>query len=395
MNSYKCVVYDSKKKRKTITLNLQSKDEIINYANLNGMKVVSIKSENKLLSRKKMKDKELRVFCKEIGILLESGCEITGLLEILKKQSNKDDYNLISQIQSYINRGNLITESFLNTSLFSKFFISMMRTGEVSGNLDSIMNNLSEYYDKEYKLKSKVKNILIYPAFLIVATIAVATFMLINIIPNFYNNFINNGINPPLLTTILMNISNFLKHNFLYLILGIILLITSVFYLVKNNSQFKYKIDKLKFRIPGLKNISILVMTTQFSRALYILNSSGVHIIESVEIASRVVDNQYIYDKMTVAIEYIKKGNSIGESLTLINIFPNLFISMISIGEQVGRLDNSLNTINKFYESELNENVEVYVQWLGPIITVAIGIVVGTLIISMIIPIFDMVQSIQ
>ncbi len=154
MGLYECVVYDEYKNKKLLTLELDSLEEINNYANQNNLNIVkvSLKKEKRI----KLKDKDLKLICKKISILLESGCEITKILDILKSQSNKNTKNIFSNISNYINKGNTISDSFQKTNSFSYFFISMIEAGEISGNLDKIMNDLYIYYDKECKLKSKI-----------------------------------------------------------------------------------------------------------------------------------------------------------------------------------------------------------------------------------------------
>lgn len=393
MNLYKCVVYDKDKKRKTIKVNLEPNQKINEYAKNNKLNLVKVKKIDKN-SNEKIKDKELKVICKEMSILLESGCEITKLFNILKNESNKKIGNLIHRIHSNIQMGNSITESFINTNIFSKFFISMIKAGEVSGNLDRVMESLSDYYEKEDKLKSKIINILTYPIILVTLSIGVTLFMLIVIIPNFQIIFENNGINPPVMTKILINTSMFLRNNFTYVIIGILLLISIAFYLKTTSQNFKFQIDKIKFKIPFLRKLTRLIITTRFSRVLYILNSSGVQIINGIEIAANVIDNEFAYERLKISMEYIKRGNTIGESLNLADIFPKLFISMINIGEETGKLDVSLNTINKYYENELDTDIQRFTSMIEPIIIVFLGIIVGGLIISMITPMFDMINSI-
>ena len=155
MDLYKCVVYDKDRKRRKIKLKLDSEEEVNDYISANELTMVSMrstysKSKYNNKSKVKIKDKEIRVLCRQMGILLESGCEITKMIDILINQSNNKISNVLSQISNHIKRGNSITESFQKSELFSTFFISMVNAGEVSGNLDRVMHYLADYYDKEY-----------------------------------------------------------------------------------------------------------------------------------------------------------------------------------------------------------------------------------------------------
>lgn len=394
MGLYKCTVYDSNKKRKNIKINLESKEDINMYALNNNLNIVNIKESSNSTKYEKVKDKEISVLCKKIGILIESGCEVTKLISILKKQSDKKISNLLSNISNHIQNGNSITDAFENTKVFSKFFISMVKAGEVSGNLDLVMNNLSDYYDKEYKLKGKITNILIYPITLIILSILALLVILVAVIPIFENVFVNNNINPPLSTKILINISAFLRSNILYVGVGFMTFTIALYYFVKKSIMLNYEINKLKLKIPFIKYINQLIITTRFSRALCILISSGIQIVDAIDISSKVIDNEFVYERLLLSNDYIKKGNSIGDSLNLSNIFPKLFLSMVAIGEESGKLDVSLMTINRFYENELDTNIQQLMKIIEPIIIVIIGLFVGTFIISMVIPMFDVVNAI-
>ncbi|WP_242824180.1 type II secretion system F family protein [[Clostridium] dakarense] len=283
-----------------------------------------------------------------------------------------------------------MTESFQKTNSFSNFFISMIKAGEVSGNLDKVMSDLSDYYDKEHKLKSKIMLILIYPVILIILSIASMLFILFFIVPNFEIIFQNNGINPPILTKILINISRFIRENHMFILILFIISLFMVNHYIKS-SKFK---NSVTFKIPIIKDISRLVITSKFCRSFSILIEGGIQIIDAINISSQVIDNEFIYERLAISREYIQRGDSISSSLSKPNIFPQLFISMINIGEESGRLDNSLKTINEFYENDLETKIQQFVKIIEPVITIIIGIIVGIFIISMVLPMFDAITSI-
>ncbi|MDI7817204.1 type II secretion system F family protein [Clostridioides difficile] len=341
----------------------------------------------------RISDKEVRVICKEIGILLESGCEITKIFEVIEGQSSKKVRNLLNIVSNHIQKGNSIADSFQVTGTFSKFFISMIRAGETSGSLDIIMNDLSNYYDKEYKLKMKIINISIYPIILIALSIMSMIFIFIFVIPNFQVVFASNGIEPPLITRVLIGISTIVTNNIGYLMLSFLLFLIATVYFLRTNDNVKKLINSLKFKMPFVRKINQLVVTTRFSRALFILISSGIQIVEAIEMSASVVDNGFIYERLNISNNYIKKGNSIGKSLNLANIFPKLFISMTNTGEESGKLDKSLDVINKFYESELNNKIEQIMKFIEPILIIFMGLIIGIFILSMVIPMFDAVTS--
>ena len=355
-----------------------------------------MKLNNKKLftTNKKLKSSEVSIICRKISILIKSGCEITKILEILSLQSNKKMSKILLKISNHIRNGNSITESFYKTDIFSKFFISMLSAGELSGNLDIVMEDLAEYYEQEQKLKSKIGVISIYPSVLIIVSIFTLLFMLLFVVPNFQNIFENNGIKPPFLTQVLINMSVFINNNYIFILIIIPIVIILAYYLIKTNPKAKYLSDKLKLDIPFIKNIIHLVITTRLCRTLSILIQSGINIIDAIDISSKVIDNEVIYQKMLISKDQIKKGNSISNSMEKANIFSSSFISMLKVGEESGSLDNTLVVTNKFYTEELNIKIEQFIKSIEPTLTVIIGLAVGIFVIAMVMPIFDAVNSI-
>lgn len=394
MSVYKCVVYDENKKKKNIEIDLGSGKSLIEYAREHNLSIVKVKDSRSKYKKEKVKDNDLKVICKQMAILIESGCEITKLLNILIEESNEKVSSIVSKIYYYIQIGNSVTEAFLSTGIFSSFFINMIKAGEVSGNLDTVFNNLSDYFEKESKLKVKMINILIYPMILTITSIVVTLFTIIFIVPNFQLIFENNGINPPFLTKILIDISIFIRKNFIYFILLLITFATYIIYFIKTSSKLRIIINRAVFNIPYICEITKIVIAARFSRSLYILINSGIQIVYALEISSNILDNDFVNERLSIGIEYIKRGNSIGESLSLANVFPSLFISMIKIGEESGKLDTSLNTINKYYENELDTKTQKFMSYIQPAIIMILGIIVGGMLISIVTPMFDMVNAI-
>ena len=359
----------------------------------------SIKNINYKYSLKstsqKIKSKELKVLCKQMSILFKSGCEITKILNILNEESNKKIKRILKQVSVNIQNGNSITDSFKKTNLFSNFFINMLHAGELSGNIDVIMNDLSNYYESEEKLKSKLISISIYPIILIIISIISGFFILVFIIPNFEIIFVNNGIEPPLLTMLLINLSRFVRSSYMYIFFMFLVITLLIYYLIKYNPKVKYMNDKIKLKIPFIKNLITLVVTTRFCRALNILIESGIHIIDAIDISSKVIDNDFVYEKLLISKEYVSRGNSISYSISESNIFSNSFISMLKIGEESGKLDDTLRATNDFYSEELDIKIDRVMKLAEPTITVIIGLVIGVFIIAMVMPMFDVINSIQ
>ena len=394
MQSYKCVVYDQENKRKVIHLDLEYEEEALKFAKENNLKVYSIKKKRSIFNfSQKLKNKELKILCKEIGILFESGCEITRLLEVLEAQASKKLKPVLKRILREIESGNSITESFKNTSAFSRFFISLVYAGEVSSNLDQVMYRLSEYYDKEAKLKSKIISISIYPTILAFVTVGSVLSILLFIMPKYEAIYLANNIDIPAITRGMLFVSNFIRNNYIAILLVSFTLLIISAYVVKNNQELRKELHKLFLRLPKIGELMLLNLTNKFSKSLYILIKSGVEIVNAIDISAKVIDKRYIYDMICIANDSIKEGNNIGVSLSKINLFPELFITMVTIGESTGRLEETLDTINKFYENEIDEKVEIGIKYLENGIILIMGLIVSATVVSMVIPMFNTISS--
>lgn len=395
MGKYKCIYYDEYNERKIKEFNFNSEEDVMDYALKSNFKIVSIKDiEKSFFKSRKINTKELRVLCNEMSILLESGCEITKLFEMLKDNSSNNLSKVLNEVLNNIKKGNSISDSFKYTNKFNNFFISMVKSGEISGNLDEVMMKISEYYEKEYKLKSKMINIMIYPIILIISSICVVLFMLISIVPNYQNIFMSNGTSPPFVTSLMINTSIFIRKNYLIIILFTILLLFLLIYKLKTSQTIQNLIKKIQYKVPIINNIIKLSITIKFSRTFYILNKSGVDIRNAMDISYKIIDNYILNNQIIECKESINRGNSISKSLECVDIFPSLFLTMIAIGEESGRLDESLSSINKFYEQELENKIEQGMKIFEQVITIVIAVIIGFMVFAMFSPMFDSISYI-
>lgn len=395
MGKYKCIYYDEYNERKIKEFNFNSEEDVMDYALKSNFKIVSIKDiEKSFFKSRKINTKELRVLCNEMSILLESGCEITKLFEMLKDNSSNNLSKVLNEVLNNIKKGNSISDSFKYTNKFNNFFISMVKSGEISGNLDEVMMKISEYYEKEYKLKSKMINIMIYPIILIISSICVVLFMLISIVPNYQNIFMSNSTSPPFITSLMINTSIFIRKNYLIIILFTILLLFLLIYKLKTSQTIQNLIKKIQYKIPIINNIIKLSITIKFSRTFYILNKSGVDIRNAMDISYKIIDNYILNNQIIECKESINRGNSISKSLECVDIFPSLFLTMIAIGEESGRLDESLSSINKFYEQELENKIEQGMKIFEQVITIVIAVIIGFMVFAMFSPMFDSISYI-
>lgn len=341
-----------------------------------------------------IKSKELRIICSQMSILLDSGASIDNILETISEQQKKKYQENLLLVVRNIKKGYSIENSFRSSDLFSEFFYSMLRCGENSGKLSTVLKDMSNYYEREYKVKSKLKSIMIYPAILLIMMIVSLIFIMYAVIPNFALVFESNNITPPFFSYIVIKVMLFLR-DYIKILFPIFLITLLLIYIgIKSNENNIEKLDKLKSTAPIIKKYYLMSLTVAFSRNMYIMLKSGITLVEAIKIASDITGNKYIQNKLEIAIRYINKGNSISKSVELSGIFPKVFISMIRNGEESGNIEKSFQYINNFFENELDIMTDRIVRLIEPVITVIMGLVIGGLIIAIVMPMFDAITAI-
>lgn len=349
----------------------------------------------KNLFGKKLKEKEIMTICRQISNMSASGCDFITIFSVLINASTVNMSKVLSLVKKNIEKGRNLTQSFAMTNSFSNFFLSMVYAGEVSGNIDFVFNEMSNYYDRECKLKSKLIGALTYPLLVVIVSIVAFNFIMIFVVPNFKMAFNMDNDNLPAYTLIVFKISEFLRRNLIILVILTTLIVISLYSLLKDNTKFKENIDERILKLPVVGKIYTLILTDKFSRTMSILMKSGVNIGEAIDISTRVIDNVYVSSKMKFAKQSIESGSNISVSLKKTSLFPELFISMIFSGEISGKFDESLYLAGVYYSNELDIKLEQYIKLIEPIMIVIVGILVGLTMVAILSPMFDMISSIS
>lgn len=394
MSLYECVLYDKNGNRSREKLSFDSEKELKVYAIEKNLKIANIKLiKNK--NNKNLRDKDLSVLCNQLGMLISSGCEITHSLNTIQLNCSKKLKPILKNINYNLQKGNPISLSFKNSAKFSKFFINMVKAGEVSGKLDEILMNLSDYYKKEYEFKRKLILAMVYPIALILTCICVILFTLIYTVPKFQQSFIGSESNLPLTTKILINFSMNLRNHYkiIFLIVGAI--IGLLIYTFKKEYKVRMYFDKKLFEFKLTRNIIQTIEVNKFIRCIYILISSGVQITKALDISCDVISNKYMAQKLNISKSLIQKGNSIAFSLDKSQVFPKIVISMIEVGEETGKMEHCLQNINTNYENNLDNLTSKIIKLIEPIIVLVLGLVIGTLLVFIMTPVFDAVTSFE
>jgi len=353
-------------------------------------------STNRNISFKKIKKKDLSVFCRQFYTMLNAGIPILKCLDILEKQcENKLLKKAIEEVYVNVQKGMTLSEAMkFNEKVFPNILINMTEAGEISGNLDIIMERMAFHYEKEIKIENKIKGAMIYPIILAIVTVVVVVFLLITVIPTFISMFENSGIDLPTPTRLLLNISNSITCFWYIYFISLIGIMLGINYCSKtdNGSMF---FDILKIKIPYIKDICLKVATSRFTRTLSTLLASGIPFMQSIDIVSKVIGNKYISRKLEEIKEDMQKGISLSIAIKNIAIFPPMIDSMIKVGEESGSLYNALSKSADFYDEEIEAALQKMTEMIQPIMVIIMSLIVGFVVIAIAMPMFEMVNIIR
>ena len=348
------------------------------------------------LFKKKVKKKDLALFCRQFYTMISAGLGIVPCLEILVVQTeNKTFKNAIADTYEDVQKGLTLSESMKkHTNVFPMILVSMVEAGEVSGNLDTIMLRMAEHFEKENKIENKVKSAMVYPAVLAVITVVVVIFMLVFIMPTFTSMFDDSGTALPGPTQALINLSNSLK-TYWYIYIAVVVAIVFGISAYKKTKEGTRFFDGMKLRIPIVKGTTTMLVTSRFTRTLSTLMASGIPLIQALEVVSRVVNNTVIEERLLIGIESIRKGVTLSRTVKDVDAFPPMVDSMIRIGEESGSLDDMLYKTADFYDDEVEASMQKLTSMIEPLMIVVMGLVIGFIAISMYLPMFDMTSTVQ
>ncbi|HNS14613.1 MAG TPA: type II secretion system F family protein, partial [Syntrophorhabdaceae bacterium] len=327
---------------------------------------------------------QIVIFTRQLSTMITSGLPLVQSLEILGAQI--EDVNLrgiVREIKEKIEGGSRFADALKDyPQCFDQLFVNLVVAGEEGGLLDGVLQRLSVYMEKSEKLKSKVKSAMIYPISIVVVAIGVVFVLLIFVIPVFETMFKDMGATLPMPTQIVVNLSRAVKGGIVYIIVAVV----GIFYAFKKYYQSKggrKTIDRLVLKLPIFGVLTIKASVARVTRTLATLLSSGVAILESLDIVAKVAGNKIVEEALVVAKERISEGRSMSEPLEQAGIFPPMVVQMVQVGESTGALDNMLNKIADFYEDDVDNLVTNMTALMEPMIMAFLGVILGGLVVAM------------
>jgi type IV pilus assembly protein PilC len=346
----------------------------------------------------RIKPKDLTVFSRQFATMVNSGLSMLRCLYVLEEQTeNKKLAGVIGMVKNDVEAGISLSDALeKHPKVFSKLYVSMVRAGEIGGILDEVLNRLATQLEKEDSIRRAVKSAMVYPIMIGTFAILVLIGMVMFLIPIFAQMYKDIGnAKLPALTQIMVSISGFMT-SYWYVVFPAIILVIWVLRRFKRSDRGRALWDRMKLRIPmGIGDIVRKLAVARFSRTLGTLVTSGVPILQAIEITGQAAGNVVIENAMKDVQQSVKEGQSITGPLEQIKVFPAMVTQMISVGEETGSLDAMLGKIADFYEDEVNASVKSLTSILEPILMLGVGAIVGTVVISMYLPIFNMMNIVK
>jgi len=334
---------------------------------------------------------DVMLFTRQFATMIDAGLPIVQGLDILSQQSENKAFRIIVRtIKQDVESGFTLADALKkHPKIFDDLYVNMVEFGEVGGVLNTILNRIAMFIEKSARLKSKVKGAMIYPATIVVVAVSVVTVLLLFVIPVFAELYGGMGKALPAPTQITINISNFFRAYFMYLagaIVGIVVALKMYY----KTAQGRFTIDGLLLKLPIMGDLIRKVAVARFSQNMSILLTSGVPILDGLAITAKTAGNKVVEKAIMNARISISQGRTVAEPLTESKIFPPMVCQMVAIGENTGALDAMLKKVADFYEEEVDNAVANLTSLMEPLIMVVLGVILGGLVISMYLPIFQL-----
>lgn len=341
----------------------------------------------------KMKGKDLVLFSRQMSVMLSAGVSVVRAVDILYEKSEKVRMKeCYRRLYERLQQGRELSYAMdAEGNAFPKLLVRMIRSGEVSGSLDITLERMADHYEKENKLNNKIKNAMLYPKILTGVCVAVVIALVTFVLPSFFTMYAGQEL--PLTTQLMMGLSDFIKNQW-YLLLVFCIVVYMVWLGLKRLPAIRYQLDKVKLSIPIFGKLNKTILSSRFANTFATLYASGINVIEILEICSEILDNLYIDECFKRIITRVSNGEYMSTAIGAENVFEPMLMSMLFIGEESGRLDEILSKAADFYDEEANAATEKMVSMIEPMLIIFMGIVVCFIILSVIEPMYGMLNNV-
>ncbi len=351
-----------------------------------------------LFKRKTVSSKVLMIFTRQLATLIDSGLPLLRSLNVLANQErDKVLKNTIIKVADSVQSGSTFSDALaLHPRIFNDLYVNMVKAGEVGGVLELVLNRLSEFQEKAAKIKNKVLAAMVYPAIVMTMAVGIMTFLLIFIVPRFeliFHDLLGDKPLPPV-TRFVIGASDFLKNHGL-IVLGIVVAAVTLYKFIGRTRGGRFVIDSFKLRMPLFGNLNRKTAISRFTRTLGTLVTSGVPILQALNITRETAGNACIARAIAQVHDSVKEGESIVQPLEASRVFPPMVVSMVDVGEETGKLPEMLLKIAEVYDDEVDNAVTAITSMLEPIMIVFLAIIVGTIVLALFTPLISIITGLQ
>lgn len=361
-----------------------------------GLKLISINKSMSLsdisIGKRGLKDADIASICGQLAIVINAGVSILAGLEVLKQQ-NKKQSKVFDSVLIGVRRGNSLGISMESAGVFPRLLTDMVKSGELSGNVDEVLFNMESFYQREADIKGKVVSASIYPMILLFATVAMILFFNFFIFSSLKDLF-SNAENLPAATIFLIGSMEFMNNHYLIVLLFLVGLVLLSIYL-KKQPKVRYWLDKIVFALPVYGQVKLSILTSRFSRSLGIFMKSAVPLLSALDNLELIIGNSYMAKSINIAKGEIIIGGKIADSFDERKIFDPLVIQMIRIGEETGKIEEMLLKLSEIYDKKVETGISRMVALVEPAFTLIVGLLVGFVIVAVALPILQMSNMVQ
>ena len=401
MTVYVCKYLDTRQGVVTLEVDAPNRTDAVNRIRLKG-KPISVEEkvmgskEIVLFQSKKIKLKDISLFCKQMSVMLESGIPLNNAVDILEQQAtSKNLKSSLKIVSKSLKEGSQLSKAMLDQEgMFPDLLIRMVQAGEKTGKLDKVLEKMSEHYNKELKTSRQIRGAMIYPAVLAFLAVAAVLALLYVVIPSFSGIFEQSGMAMPLPTRIVLAASNFVR-SYWYILFGVTGILVFLFLRYRSTEAGRYQLDRLKLWLPVIKGPMQKIVTARFASTLAILTSAGIPLVEAIESAAATTNNAVVIEKMKIANEGLQKGERLTGMITATGLFPPMMLSMVKIGEESGSLESMLVKTSDYYEEELETAIKQLLSLLEPAMIIVMGVIIGGIVASVMLPMFELAHAVD
>nr|WP_296155089.1 type II secretion system F family protein [uncultured Blautia sp.] len=402
MPGYSYVAVDKRGKEKRGRMEADNREKVSEQLKKDGLFPVSIQEQGVLNKEidfsigKKVKPRDLSVFCRQFVSITQAGVPMKEALQMLTEQTeNKWLKKAIADVLINVEKGNTLADSMSAIpDIFPSVLVHMVEAGEASGSLETSFARMAVHFEKEAKLKATIRKATIYPIILICAVIGVIAVMLLFVIPIFIDMFADLDVEMPALTMGVMNVSKWTVSHW-YIILAVVVGVTVLYRIIYSTDEGRAKIDYIKMKIPLFGKLTVKSTCAQFARTMSTLMAAGVPTIDCLETVAKIVKNVHYKNALMKAREEVMKGIPLSEPLEASGIFPPMVFHMTGIGEETGNMEEMLTKLADYYDEEVEITTQSVLAAMEPLIIVFMALIVGTLVIAVIMPIGTMYEGLD